>query len=76
VTFLWRSDPEAFEYVMEIMDSEGVSLFTRVTPDTSLVLDPSEEEALQGAVTWWVRARLESGGERTSEVRNLELPAR
>jgi len=74
ITFLWRSQDEAFEYVLEILDPEGESLFTHRTSDTVLLLDPAGEPTLRGDLLWWVRARLRNGEERASELRGFRLP--
>jgi len=75
VEFQWRSSEDAFEYVFEILDPEGQSLFTRVTTETSFLLDLDEHPAFERGVGWWVRARLRDGTERTSETRGIELPS-
>jgi hypothetical protein len=73
--FTWRAYPGAFEYVLEVVDEDGEALLSLVSPDTSLVVSPELRAGIEGAVIWWVRARLTTGGERRSEARSLEFPA-
>ena len=74
VQFVWSGEPDAFQYVLEILDAEGVGLLRDSTADTSLVVDLRDHPAVVGRVRWWVIARLEDGTEMSSETRNLELP--
>ncbi|TFH64489.1 MAG: hypothetical protein E4G90_07985 [Gemmatimonadales bacterium] len=76
VGFQWRPIEDAFEYIFEILDQEGQSLLSQATADTSLLLDLGEHPELAGGLSWWVRARLKDGTERSSEVRRLDLPDR
>ena len=72
--FLWASEPDAFQYIFEIVDSQGGPLLTRTTADTTLSLTSQELSHLQGSVRWWVRARLRDGTEAASDARPLNLP--
>ena len=76
VEFLWRPSGDAFAYVFEILDLNGLSLFSQVTADTSFLLDMDGHPELEGGLLWWVRARLRDGTERSSEARGLDLPGR
>ena len=71
--FVWKAEVDAFEYVFEIMDSEGEVALRRTTGDTVVALSSEEVSGLAGPVTWWVRARLEDGTETASSPRLLTL---
>lgn len=74
VEFAWQPAPEAFEYVLEILDSEGRSLFSQTLSEPSYVLDLAVHPNVRGNLLWWVRARFGDGTEQNSETRRLDLP--
>ena len=73
IEFSWQPLPDAYEYVFEILDLEGESLFTRTSSNTSYRLDLAQNPNLEGDLLWWVRARLGDGTERSSQPRPLAV---
>jgi hypothetical protein len=76
IEFNWQPLPDAYEYVLEILDLESESVFARTSSDTSYRLDLDEHPAIEGDLLWWVRARLGDGTERSSQTRPLAVPRR
>ena len=74
LTFIWSSRAGAVGYTLEILDGDGRTLYSREVGDTVVTLNRSTLPALEGDLTWWVRARGADGVERGSELRSLLLP--
>ena len=54
VTFSWRPFPGTQRYRLELLDRNGVAVFSQLTPDTSLIL-PAELLPPGSSYRWWVR---------------------
>lgn len=73
--FLWRGVPGASAYAVEILDTTGLVLASRVTADTSLSLSDAERTRVVGAAQfdWVVTARRGDGNERRSVLTRVRV---
>jgi hypothetical protein len=76
IEFQWQAAPDAFEYVFEVLDLEGESLFTHTSDETSYRMDLDQHPELEGNLLWWVRVRLLDGTESNSPTRPFQVPRR
>jgi hypothetical protein len=71
VAFVWHPVERALRYTLEVYASDGTVLLSQATKDTTLIAQLQNVPA--GQNRWTVRAHLDDGGERRSEVRVLRL---
>ena len=71
IRFVWRPVAGSLQYTLEVDASDGTVLFSRSTADTTLVADLAA--IARGEHAWLVRARLDDGSERRSDLRVLRL---
>jgi hypothetical protein len=74
LTFVWRSVPQARQYVLEVMTDSGALLLAQPTTDTSVTARlPARTDG--GTYRWSVRAQLADGTERRSAAWRLRTRA-
>lgn len=66
----WHAVPNAISYQVEVLDPEGTTVASGVTPDTEFSVPAAARDALSARDLWWVRARLRDG----TEVRSVTQP--
>ncbi|MFL5447862.1 MAG: hypothetical protein ACJ8AP_10445 [Gemmatimonadales bacterium] len=71
VTFSWRSSAGTQRYRLELLDRNGVAVFSQLTPDTSLTL-PAELLQPGSTYRWWVRDAT-PGSHAASSLRALRI---
>jgi hypothetical protein len=71
IRFVWRPVAGSPQYTLEVDASDGTVLFSRSTRDTTLVAELGA--VARGEHAWLVRARLDDGSERRSDLRVLRL---
>jgi hypothetical protein len=71
VTFVWHPVAGALRYTLEVDAADGSVLFSAATTDT--ILAAPLDNVIRGAHRWMVRAQMDDGSERRSEIRVLGL---
>lgn len=72
---VWRAQPDAVRYDLEVLDGAGTVLHAAATTDTTAAV-PQSVALLPGIdYRWWVVARLADGSERRAEVRAFRVAA-
>jgi hypothetical protein len=71
VTFVWHRLPGALRYTLELDAADGTVLFAASTADT--LLAAQLDTLARGEHRWSVRARMDDGSERRSNLRHLRL---
>ena len=75
IVFVWRPDPDAGRYVLELL-AGGRVVVSETTTDTTFTLRNVSRLAPDSSYRWWVRAVAPGGAQRGSEVRPLRLRSR
>ena len=70
LAFTWHAVPGARRYVVELLNAQGAVSASRETTDTTATL--GDARLVAGEYTWWVRAQLD-GGENRSAARRLRI---
>ncbi|MGH7469304.1 MAG: hypothetical protein ACRENP_15235 [Longimicrobiales bacterium] len=71
ITFTWRPVARALRYTLEVFAADGTVLLSATTTDTASVA--SFPNVTPTEARWSVRAHLDDGSERRSEMRVLQL---
>ncbi|MEP6764791.1 MAG: hypothetical protein ABJB66_10795 [Gemmatimonadaceae bacterium] len=76
--FSWQGVAGASSYELEVLDTNGVVVLTRVTANTSLPLptDDAARVASLPSFDWFVTARRADGNERRSAITRVRLSAK
>lgn len=74
MTFTWHATAGALRYTIEVLDTDGASVFSASTSDTTMTF-PNAGQKLNKSThyQWWVRAANPSGIEQRSEMRELRV---
>lgn len=72
---VWRAVSGAARYQVEVLDRDGSVVFAAETTDTTATVADSVTLAPGVPYRWWVRARLDVGGERRALPREFRVRA-